>query len=79
MKQRLMAPVTDARRAAFDCQIHGFGRCRDPSQNGYYRYGRFEVEVLNDEVPGQKRKTQNADYAKAGDKQRQTVFGGGRF
>ena len=37
----------------------------------YYRYGRFEVAILNDEVPRQKRKAQNADYATSGDKQRQ--------
>jgi hypothetical protein len=66
-------------RVAFDCQIYGFGRCRDPGQNRYHRYGRFEVGILNDEVPRQKRKAQNADYAKGSDKQSQSVFGRGGF
>ena len=59
----------------FEHQIHCFRCRRDPGQNRYYRYGRFEVGILNDEVPRQKRKAQNDDYAKAGDKQRQTVSG----
>ena len=52
----------------------GFGHCSKGFASRSHRLKSVEVAILNDE-PRQKRKAQNADYAKSGDKQRQTVSG----